>query len=64
MDNYQECPCRYCTTETGRSPTCHSTCKDYLKWALWNGKRREKLREQKQLENFHISVPKRFWSKK
>lgn len=27
-----ECPCRYCTYETGRSSTCHGTCERYLKW--------------------------------
>lgn len=26
------CPCKGCTTETGRSPTCHSKCKKYIKW--------------------------------
>lgn len=25
-----DCPCRGCTTETGRSPTCHGTCDMYV----------------------------------
>lgn len=25
-------PCYGCTTETGRSPTCHATCKRYIEW--------------------------------
>ncbi|MBR2491956.1 MAG: hypothetical protein IKB64_00620 [Paludibacteraceae bacterium] len=26
------CPCKGCTTETGRSQTCHSNCERYIKW--------------------------------
>lgn len=28
----EPCPCKKCTVETGRSPTCHSKCDRYLKW--------------------------------
>ena len=28
----EECPCRYCTVDTGRSSTCHGTCEKYIKW--------------------------------
>ena len=25
-------PCYGCTTDTGRSPTCHATCQSYKEW--------------------------------
>ena len=31
----RECPCRHCTTETGRGPGCHSESCPHG-WADWN----------------------------
>ena len=30
--NIEVCPCRGCTTDTGRSQTCHSICEKYREW--------------------------------
>ena len=39
-----ECPCRYCTADTGRSDVCHSTCPKYLGWKKRNAARKQKQR--------------------
>ena len=39
-------PCKHCTPETGRSPTCHCTCQAYLDFAA----KREEFREQRYRE--------------
>ena len=44
------CPCKGCTVETGRSPTCHSTCKRYIEWRQELDKFNATLRKQKELE--------------
>lgn len=40
-------PCKYCTTETGRTESCHMTCEDYLAWKEKNDARKEKIRKKK-----------------
>lgn len=32
MDKLKECPCRYCTQDTGRCVGCHATCTKYIEW--------------------------------
>ncbi len=39
-------PCKHCTPETGRSPTCHCTCQAYLDFAA----DREEFRERRHKE--------------
>jgi hypothetical protein len=28
----KECPCKKCTSETGRKVGCHGVCKGYIDW--------------------------------
>lgn len=44
-----ECPCKGCTPETGRSPTCHPNCKKYLDWKKEHDEQVEKERLERQL---------------
>lgn len=38
-----KCPCKECTTETGRSMLCHAECEKYISW---KAEREERLREE------------------
>lgn len=40
-------PCRYCTTETGRSPTCHASCEKYANFRIEKDMENEELAKQK-----------------
>lgn len=40
------CPCKGCTAETGRSPTCHGTCQKYKEWAKLQAEFRKKLHKK------------------
>lgn len=44
-------PCRFCTTETGRSSDCHSTCEKYLNWREEHEENRQKIKEAKRMES-------------
>lgn len=41
-----DCPCRYCTKETGRSDICHGICEKYKTWKKNHDERaaQEKIR--------------------
>lgn len=41
--------CKNCTKETGRSPTCHSTCKYYLSDSKQFNELKEEERKQKNI---------------
>ena len=44
------CPCKGCTTETGRCAECHASCMKYAKWKNeWEGER-ERINELHALE--------------
>ena len=45
----KECPCKGCTFDTGRSPTCHSECERYKEWKAEHDEEREKQRLEQQL---------------
>jgi hypothetical protein len=32
VDRLDDCPCKNCTTETGRCVGCHANCQGYLEW--------------------------------
>lgn len=32
MENNNDCPCKGCTEETGRTIGCHGTCSKYTGW--------------------------------
>lgn len=32
QDSVGTCPCKGCTKETGRGPSCHSKCNRYIIW--------------------------------
>ena len=44
------CPCRGCTVETGRSETCHSTCQKYQDWLETNRKVKAEIKSKKDKE--------------
>lgn len=43
-----DCPCRYCTTETGRSDICHGICKRYKTWKKKHDEQVARERQQRQ----------------
>lgn len=49
------CPCKECTTDTGRSPTCHPNCDKYLKWKRRldevNAEKRRQMEEKRSMYN-------------
>ena len=40
-------PCKECTSETGRHPGCHPTCKSYLEYKVQHEEAKEKIRKEK-----------------
>ena len=57
----EDCPCRFCTKETGRSPTCHSTCTDrYIPWKnKHDGKLEEKYKQIQSIDVFYSGAKRR-----
>lgn len=51
------CPCKVCTTETGRSTTCHSNCKKYIDW-------KQKLNELNTIKREQIDKEVILWKYK
>lgn len=45
------CPCKDCTIETGRSPTCHSTCEKYEKWRKMKDEENAKIKRSFMIDN-------------
>lgn len=45
----RECPCRYCTKDTGRYPGCHDHCEkpEYQDWRKQERERKERERQEK-----------------
>lgn len=46
-----ECPCKGCTTETGRSQDCHPKCKKYLDWKAEHDKEVAQRRFENQISH-------------
>lgn len=61
------CPCKGCTMETGRSPTCHSTCEKYKHWRdnldAINIAKRECLEADKDLYDYKRQLYSKILSK-
>jgi hypothetical protein len=54
-------PCKDCTSETGRSPTCHGTCKKYLKFKkeFEKYKNEDKIRRKRERETYDYYINNR-----
>lgn len=48
-----QAPCKGCTTETGRSETCHPTCQRYIDWCTENELRKKKLNEARTIDRLN-----------
>lgn len=45
------CPCKECTTETGRCVGCHGTCKPYIQWNKHQKDCKRAVKEKRDLHN-------------
>ena len=46
----EECPCRYCTKDTGRSDICHGVCERYKTWKKNHDAQVAAERQQRQID--------------
>lgn len=45
--NSKICPCKDCTTETGRHIGCHADCRAYMQWAGMEREQHDKAFQQR-----------------
>lgn len=52
----EECPCRFCTPDTGRSGDCHGRCHDrYIPWKKRHDERVALERQQRNLRRSNLT---------
>lgn len=56
-----ECPCKFCTKDTGRYPGCHDHCEkpDYLKWKNQEKERKEHEAKERLVQAVYQEVKSR-----
>ena len=56
-----ECPCKFCTKDTGRYPGCHDHCEkpDYLKWKNQEKGRKEHEAKERLVQAVYQEVKSR-----
>lgn len=54
------CPCKGCTKETGRSAGCHAVCERYIPWKENHDKKlEEKSRKREEAEIYYTGMTRR-----